>query len=150
MLRDYFLTGLFLLSNFVLIIFFLETISIGSTMRGGECSYQEYAGHAKIVSVQKTVTPTSYKNPTYESYDIKFSFSFNDTKIDEFCWIEDKPHTLRLANSWYPGLQFLKKYGIEVGKIFECRVKILTEGTCTPVLFEFQDIYLDDYFEIKK
>ncbi len=47
----------------------------------------------------------------------------------------------------YPGPQFLEKYGIGVGKVFDCYLKVIIKGTCTPMLFEFPSIRLDDYFE---
>ena len=122
----------------------------GGQMRWGECIYKKYNGYAKIISIEKTATPQSYKNQSYESYDIRFSFTLSESIIEQFSWIVEKNHQLRLANSWYPGPRFMKKYCIEVGKSFECNVKIITKGTCTPVLFEFQGIAIDDYFEIKK
>jgi len=54
-----------------------------------------------------------------------------------------------LKNSGYPGPKFLEKYGIEAGKSFECHLKVIVKGTCTPILFEFPTIDLRDYFEFK-
>ena len=44
---------------------------------------------------------------------------------------------------------YLKKYGIEKGKTMKCTLKAITSGTCTPVIFEFDEVNTADYFETK-
>lgn len=56
-------------------------------------------------------------------------------------------HELRLMNSWYPGARFLERYGIAAGKSFECTLKVITQGTCTPTIIDFPHIDRTDYFE---
>ena len=58
-----------------------------------------------------------------------------------------KEQDFLLTNSWYPGPEFIEKYGIEVDKQFDCSLQLITKGTCTPVIFEFRQIDAADYFE---
>ena len=50
-------------------------------------------------------------------------------------------------NSWYPGPRFLERYGIAAGKSFACTLNVISQGTCTPTVFDFQGIDRADYFE---
>lgn len=114
---------------------------------GGPCQYKAYPGRAAILLVRKQEGSAQVGTPAADAYEVKFSFT-PDEKIEE-AWVqvEGKEHLLLLANSTFPGPGFLKKYGIEAGKCFECYVKVITRGTCTPVLFDFPTIDLSDYSE---
>lgn len=118
---------------------------------GGPCEYKSYRGIATITSVRETKeNPESRGGPPYQGYVVRFSF-FSDEKIEEsYGNVEGKQYTLKLKNSWNPGVKFLKKYGIETGRKFECYLKVITRGTCTPVLFDFPTIDLGNYFEFKE
>ena len=117
---------------------------------GGPCEYKQYKGKATITSISKKEIPENYGGPSYESYEVKFSF-FSEEEIEEtYGKVKGREYTLMLTNSWYPGPEFLEKYGIQVGKSFECYLKVITRGTCTPVLFDFPTIDFGDYFEHKR
>ena len=133
---------------------------IGGTL-GGACSYESIPGTCKIISITKTNESTRQAmisgGPGYEGYVIHFIFSPSQEKQenskvspDYRANIIEKEHTLQLTNSWYPGDKFLEKYKIEVGKIFNCVMGLITRGSCSPVIFEFPDINTSDYFETKK
>jgi hypothetical protein len=114
---------------------------------GGSCEYKVYEGTATIISVRKKEMPKGYPGPSHDSYEVRFSFQ-PDEKIEEsYAQVEGKEYILLLTNSWYPGPKFLEKYGIRKGETFACHLKVITKGTCTPVLFEFPAIDLSDYFE---
>ena len=113
---------------------------------GGQCEYKKYSGKAKIISIRKK-GPNNYGGPSYENYEVKFSFHTDEIIKERHGQVEGKEYLLLLDNSFYPGPRFLKKYGIEVGKYFDCYLKVITRGTCTPVLFDFPTIDLSDYFE---
>lgn len=114
------------------------------TLAGGPCEYKQYKGRAKIESItQKSKT----HNYAHEVYEVKFSFTSNQEITGKFARTEGKEFVLLLKNSAYPGPKFLEKYDIRVGKVFECIMEVITKGTCTPILFEFPTIRLDDYFE---
>jgi len=53
-------------------------------------------------------------------------------------------------NSWYPGPRFLERYGIAAGKSFACTLNVISQGTCTPAVFDFQGIDRADYFETEQ
>jgi hypothetical protein len=111
---------------------------------GGQCEYKVYEGHAKIISITKKSGADNYP---YERYEVKFVFTPNKGIKEAYAQTEGKEFLLMLTNSSYPGSRFLEKYRIEVGKVFACHLKVIIKGTCTPVLFEFPDIKLDDYLE---
>lgn len=119
---------------------------------GGHCSYSSYIGTAEIVKIEKTMTSMeqakSLGGPGYEGYEIWFSFKAGQQIKEE--WAREsikKMHLFRLANSWYPGIQYIEKYKIKVGNTYRCTLKVIQEGTCTPLLFEFDDLKSNDYFE---
>ena len=116
---------------------------------GGPCEYRQYKGRAMIVSVRKKEMCKNYGEPSVK-YEVKYSF-FSEEEIEEtYGQVEGREYILMLTNSRYPGPEFLEKYGIEAGKSFECYLKVITRGTCTPVLFDFPTIDLGDCFEYKK
>jgi hypothetical protein len=139
-----------LASSFLIVIFTGAFLTFaGDTgeeehLIGGQCEYKVYEGSAKIISIAKKSGPDNYP---YERYEVKFTFTPDQEIKEAYAQTEGKEFLLMLTNSSYPGSKFLEKYGIEIGKIFACYLKVITKGTCTPVLFEFPDVKLDDYFE---
>jgi hypothetical protein len=112
---------------------------------GGPCQYKAYPGRAAILSVQKQEGQTQAVAPAADAYEVKFSFTPDEKIKEDWVRVEGKEHQLLLANSTFPRPGFLKKYKIEPGKCFECYLKVITRGTCTPVLFDFPTIDLSDY-----
>ena len=118
---------------------------------GGRCEYKAYRGIATITSITEAPEkPGSSGRSPYRGYVVRFSFVPDETIPESYVAVEGKEQTLRLKNSWNPGARFLEKYGIEKGKQFECSLKVITKGTCTPFFFEFPAIDLGDYFESRK
>jgi hypothetical protein len=109
---------------------------------GGPCEYKTYEGRAKIISINARTYPG---DPSDETYEVKFAFYPDQKIIEPYVQTEDKEYLLLLTNSSYPGKIFLLKYGIEIGKVFACNLRVITKGTCSPVIFEFPSINLDDY-----
>ncbi len=121
---------------------------------GGRCVYSSYSGRATITRVEKTAESKKQADVIggagYEGYEIWFRFKTDQEIEIKEAWARDtveREHLLQLGNSWYPGPQYIKKYGIEVNKTYSCTLKVITEGTCTPITFEFRDIDTRDYFE---
>ncbi len=113
---------------------------------GGPCRYQSFSGWATIVSI----TPLSgarAQGPPYRGYEVKFMFKPDQPIPQSFAQPEGSLFPLRLTNSWPPGSKFIQKYGIVIGKTFPCVLKIITQGTCTPMVFDFPTIDLSDYSE---
>lgn len=140
--------SLLILSPFLLVaISRPNTVSTDNIMPerfvGGRCEYKKYKGQAKISSLTKKIEPDNL----YEKYEVKFIF-IPEEKINEpYAEVEGREFLLLLSNSSYPGPKFLEKYGIEVDRVFDCYLKVITKGTCTPTIFEFPTIKLDDYLE---
>ena len=114
---------------------------------GGPCDYEAYKGQATIISIHRKELPDNYGGPAYEKYEVKFTFHPNEAIQERHGRIEGGEPLLLLQNSWYPGPRFLQKYGIAEGKRFDCYLKVITRGTCTPIIFDFPTIDLADYFE---
>lgn len=134
----------------IVFLFFFTGVScaamdepVSKPVFGGQCEYKKYSGRAKIISIRKRGLPN-------ESYEVKFSFHTDEIIKERHGQVEGKEYLLLLDSSFYPGPKFLKKYGIEKGKHFDCYLKVITRGTCTPVLFDFPTIDLGDYFENQK
>lgn len=121
---------------------------------GGECFYNDYPGKAVFTSIQMTdkskAQAAALGGPGYQGYEIYFKFMTNERIKED--WAKkalDKEHLFLLINSWYPGKEFIKKYNIKVNKKFDCTLKVINKGTCTPIIFDFKNIKRDDYFENK-
>ena len=117
---------------------------------GGNCEYRKYQGKAVIVSIIPKPSSGYTAGPSYEEFEVKFHFVAEEEIKEAHGQIEGKEYVLTLTNSWYPGPKFLKKYGIKVGKSFDCILNVITKGACTPIVFDFPDIDQSDYFEIER
>jgi hypothetical protein len=125
-----------------------------SQIIGGKCVYNDYPGKATITNIKMTdeskAQSHSLGGPGYEGYEIYFKFETKKQIEEDWAQsILDEEYLLLLVNSWYPGEKFIKKYKIELYKEFDCVLKIITQGTCTPIIFDFKNIKRDDYFESK-
>lgn len=139
--------------NTLSIISFLAAIFVGifttcalseSPKTGGQCDYKSYNGQAEITSINRI---EKSPNGSPEAYEIKFTFIPDQEIEEEFARTGGKEFLLLLNNSSYPDIKFLEKYGISAGKLFKCSLKVITKGTCTPIIFEFPSINLSDYIK---
>jgi hypothetical protein len=97
---------------------------------GGPCTYKQYRGNAQIVSV----IPGQNNSGGYE---VKFLFYSKKSVKEEFAMGKDKRWLLIMNDFSDPSEDFVKKYDIQSGKRFPCIMKVITKGTCTPVMFDF-------------
>ena len=114
----------------------------GNTAVSGTCDYQQYPVQIEITSVKELV---SMKTPRFE---VRFVVLLTDDlppAIENRAYGRD--YQMLLQNKTFPGPQFLKKYRISEGELFDCKFNIRTRGDCRSSFFEFPDIKLDDYFE---
>ena len=128
--------------------------ALGQGLIGGGCSYDDYPGACEIVSILKTDESAHQAEvgggPGYEGYEVSFVFSPDEPMNLTEDWenlVFGGAHLLQLCNSWYPGPRFLEKYNITEGAVFDCTLKLIAGGTCSPIIFEFEDIDRCDYFE---
>lgn len=139
------------------VTFLLSMVSCGAgevspskRVVGGQCEYREYAGKATVVSVRPREPQDRDPRPHYEQYEVRFIFRPDETIRERHGQVEGREFLLLQRNSRYPGPAFLRKYGIEEGSVLDGSVKVITRGTCTPILFEFPLIDLDDHAEGKE
>ncbi len=122
---------------------------------GGPCSYSDYRGIASIIVVKKTEKSKAQAEmaggPGYEGFEALFRFKADKEIKEKWAYgAIKKEHLFQLYNCWYPGPEYIKKYKIKPGQTYKCTVKVITKGTCTPIIFEFDKLKKDDYFETKQ
>lgn len=119
-----------------LVLFFscdLAAVSSARTKVGGTCIYKQYSGEAEIISVAP-------RKGASAEYEVRFSFHTNETIQEEFALDEGKQWLIVQNDFSYPHENFLTQYDITTGKRLPCYMKVITKGTCTPVLFDFPTI----------
>ena len=109
----------------------------GPPLVGGQCEYHRYEGRAEIISLEKT---RDLQNQADDRFEAKFRF-FPDREIKEsFAQVEGKEILLEINRSPYLSPGQIEKYGIQKGRVFKCILKVISRGTCTPVLFDFPSL----------
>jgi hypothetical protein len=108
---------------------------------GGPCEYNQYRGKARITSVKGLPDP----NQGREKFEVKFVFLPEEDIKESFARVEGKEFLLLMANSTYPESGFLNRYQVKPGNVYDCILKVIRKGTCTPMLFDFPGINLSDY-----
>lgn len=123
-----------------------ENQNIGET-----CAYKKISGMCQITYLSKTNASIDQINmiggPGYEGYEIKYKFIPTNPDLLNDETIMEKEHLFLLANSWYPGEQYLKKYKIVKDALFNCELAQISKGTCTPNILSINEINNIDYFE---
>lgn len=114
---------------------------------GGPCEYREYKGRAVITSIREKEKIRSAAKGSHRLREVKFSFFPEETIQETFVQVKGRQYDLKLENSSDPWLGFLEKYAIKEGKTFDCILRVITRGTCTPLLFDFPSIDLGDLLE---
>ncbi|MEE4353779.1 MAG: hypothetical protein V2J25_13020 [Desulfatiglans sp.] len=119
---------------------------------GGSCTYVSYDGNAQIVRVKQSQASLAQAKvlggPGYGGYEVWFRFVPGpDVSSEQIKDYTSREYLFTLSNSWYVGPRYLKKYRIEAGRKYPCLLKLLKKGTCSPLVFEFKDINMSDYFE---
>jgi hypothetical protein len=116
---------------------------------GGRCLYVEHPGHRQRGEDTGLDAQASLNGgPGYEGLAVTFTYAGAQAGDDALVrQALAGRHELRLINSWYPGPRFLDRYGIAPGKSFACTLEVISQGTCTPVTFDFPGIDRADYFE---
>lgn len=101
---------------------------------GGACKYKSYPGQATILSIARSSAGDQSKSKRFE---IKFSFLPKSNISESFAQVEGKTFVLYDNNFQYPDKDFLSKNNLQVGKTLDGNLQAITQGTCTPVLFDF-------------
>jgi hypothetical protein len=110
-------------------------------LSGGSCNYKSYPGRARITSIKEIAQPGG---SSVKRYEIRFHFIPDGTIEESFVQLNNKDFFLLLNNNSYPGESFIEKYEVQVSSVFECIMKVIVRGTCTPIMFEFPTMRLED------
>jgi hypothetical protein len=141
-----------LLAIWMMLVFLVIGLGGCLIFVGGPCSYESYHGKATIISITRldnVSTEHGYRWP--DRYEVIFIFELNEGQIireDQmrlYETIKGKQQEFRLVNSWYPNKEYLDKYGIREQAVFNCTLQLITEGTCSPYIFDFDDVDESDY-----
>ena len=102
---------------------------------GGPCEYRSYPGQAEIVSVAPLEAPAAMAG---ERYEVKFRF-IPEGPVEEPLGKAALQRIFSLLpdREMPPDRAFIEKFDIRPGKRLGCTLKVITRGTCTPILFEF-------------
>lgn len=110
-----------------------QTAWAGSLV-GGPCRYDMVAGTATVVAV----TPQTAGN----RLDVTFTFAPEKPITNEPLYVPGKVWHLTLIGGQEPGPRFVQKYNIRPDTTLPSRMRVIREGTCTPVVFDFPGIDL--------
>lgn len=110
------------------------------TMVGGPCAYADFPGKATITAI----TPLAGGNQglPYPGLTVTFTFTPDQPMAGEPLYVPDKVQHLTLAGGRAPGQRFVDTYKLRPGLSLPCQLRLIRQGTCTPVLFEFPGIDL--------
>jgi hypothetical protein len=105
---------------------------------GGPCEYRSYPGQAEIVSMAPWAAPSPAAG---ERIDVKFRF-IPDGPVEEPLGKAALQRTFSLLpdREMPPDRAFTEKFDIRPGKRLGCTLKVITRGTCTPILFDFPSL----------
>lgn len=103
---------------------------------GGPCEYRSYPGQAEIVSVAQAADG---------KFDVKFRF-IPDGNVEEPLGksVLERTFSLLPDREMPPDRAFIEKFDIRPAKRLGCTLKVITRGTCTPILFDFPSLASGD------
>ncbi len=119
--------------------------NIRSEKIGGPCEYKDYKGIALIVSIQKAKQSFRINDSggSVDLFEVMFHFYSNEKIEKSFVNYECMSFMLLKPDNSLPDCDFLKKYSIAPGKKLECIIKIITKGSCNPIIFHFPGFKID-------
>ncbi len=143
------------MKNFIFLFFLVQsTFVFGKSLDPfprNECVYKTYSANAKVIQIHQTSNSINQVNSTagYEGYEILFKITTNETITEEFAKDTlNSSFLFLLNNGWYPGSQYINKYGIKEYQSYSGTLRIRTSGNCDKnITFEIKEFQGDDYFE---
>lgn len=111
----------------------------GAQAVGGACQYDDFPGQATIEAVVPQAEP--WPGLPYAALSVTFRF-VPDGPVADPLYEPGALHHLTLAGGRPPGERFMKAHALRQGRTIPCRLRLIRQGTCTPVLFEFPGIDL--------
>jgi len=111
---------------------------------GGECKYVEYIGKAIITSIIDA--PIDEQNCPNNPRKIKFEFTpdnISDTTLYMFNNYTDSINYIKINSGMNPSQIWIDNNQINIGNQYVCYRNEIIQGTCSPVIFTFQDLNLN-------
>jgi hypothetical protein len=104
------------------------------SMVGGSCEYRPYPGQAEILSVAPI-------EAAGERFDVQFRF-VPDQPVEEPLGRTalQRTFTLLPEREMPPDRAYIEEFDIRPGTRIGCTLKVITRGTCTPILFDFPSL----------
>ena len=98
---------------------------------GGPCEYRSYPGQAEILSVEASTAAEG-------RFDVKFRF-IPDGAVEEPLGKAALERTFSLLpeREMPPDGAYIEQFDVKPGRRLACTLKVITRGTCTPILFDF-------------
>jgi len=101
---------------------------------GGPCEYSAYPGQAEIVSVDPSSTAVG-------RFDVRFRFiPDGDVREPPGKAALERTFSLLPEREMHPDGAFVDKFDIRPGKRYPGTLRVITRGTCTPILFDFPSL----------
>jgi len=129
----------------LLILVFLMCDSAGCKERpvmGGNCVDKKYKGTATITGI----TAVEHEGRQGQAaFEVKFIFTPHEAINEPFAQVEGREFELVASDFPHFSRGFLEKHGIEEGSTLDCYLNVITQGTCTPAIFEFPELKRDEY-----
>ena len=124
-------------------------VSVRAARRGDPSVRPDRRDRERLGASDRATTERAVAGgPGYAGFEVWFRFSPTEEVPEEADRKRISSEQLfTLQNSWYVGPRYLEKYGIEAGKRFPSKVKVIRKGTCTPMIFELKTIDSKDQFE---
>jgi len=108
---------------------------------GGPCEYRNYEGTARIASIKKVA---ERGDPSEDKFEIRFVFLPKEKIKESFAQVGGREFVLQIHNMSYFGPRFIEENRIQVEVTIDCILKVIIRGTCTPILFEFPSLKLEE------
>jgi hypothetical protein len=126
----------------------LAGTAMAQTRVGGPCQYADFPGQATIMAVAPA-GGAGHGLP-YAGLTVTFTFAPDNPIANEPLYVPGKTQVLTLAGGRPPGQRFVERYGVRPGRVLPCRLRLIRQGTCTPVLFDFPGIDLTSAIDLQK
>jgi hypothetical protein len=112
---------------------------------GAGCEYRKFYGRATITEV-RNADPDA--NNCRDAVEVVFTFSPIETSAPEHYRFSNQPDTgrfLHVGAGMNPPRAWVRSKGLVPGAVHRCIRSEVLKGACTPVVFTFPDIDMDDW-----
>jgi hypothetical protein len=112
-----------------------------NSLVGGPCTYISTQGTATINSLNSASTNSNNCN----NNPVVVVFDFTPDNPANANDATDKNRVLTVGDGKNPPLNYVLNKGLTIGSTHPCTRQNITNGACTPIIFNFTDVDLSDY-----